>query len=161
MAVNVRAATLRDVPQLLGLVRRYWEFEQIAGFSALRVELTLKQLLTEPLRGAAWVAEGEAGLIGYLLAVLVLSVEHGGLMAEVDELFVLPEARSQGAGARLLAAAEDALTTAGCVRVQLQLATSNAAGRTFYERRGYLPRDGYRLLDKALGGPGKPSTSRP
>ena len=154
MAVNVRAATLHDIPPLLPLMRRYWEFEQIAGFSALRVEVTLKQLLTEPQRGAGWVAECETGLAGYLLAVLVLSFEHGGLMAEIDELFVLPEARSHGTGARLLAAAEAALTTAGCTRLQLQLGSGNSAARAFYERRGYRPRDGYRLLDKALGNPG-------
>jgi GNAT superfamily N-acetyltransferase len=159
--MHIRAATLRDIPQLLALVRRYWEFEQIDGFVALRVELTLRQLLTEPHRGAAWVAEGEAGLAGYLLAVLVLSVEHGGLMAEIDEFFVLPEARSHGLGAHLLEAAEAALAERGCVRLQLQLAVGNAAGRAFYERRGYRGRDGYRLLDKALCHPRRPPDSAP
>lgn len=154
--MHVRAATSRDIPQLLSLVRRYWEFEQIEGFVALRVELTLRRLLTEGHLGGAWVAEGDAGLTGYLLAVLVLSVEHGGLMAEIDEFFVLPEARSQGLGARLLEAAETALAGRGCLRLQLQLATGNAAGRAFYERHGYRGRDGYRLLDKALANPAKP-----
>jgi GNAT superfamily N-acetyltransferase len=64
---------------------------------------------------------------------------------------VLPEARSQGIGARLLAAAETALTARGCVRLQLQLGARNDA-RAFYERRGYAPRDGYRIFDKALRG---------
>jgi GNAT superfamily N-acetyltransferase len=157
--MHVRAATPRDIPQLLALVRRYWEFEQIGGFVALRVELTLRQLLTEGHLGAAWVAESETGLVGYLLAVLVLSVEHGGITAEIDEFFVLPEARSHGLGARLLAAAETALAERGCVRLQLQLAVGNAAGRAFYERRGYRGRDGYRLLDKALGASRAPGRS--
>jgi len=153
MAVNVRAATPGDIPQLLMLVRRYWEFEAITPFSALRVELVLKDLFTEPRLGGAWVAESAAGLVGYLIAVTMLSVEHGGTMAEIDEFFVLPEARSHGLGARLLEAAETALAARGCVRLQLQLGTGNAAARTFYERRGYRGRDGYRLLDKALGPP--------
>jgi len=153
MAVNVRAAIPGDIPQLLTLVRRYWEFEEITPFSALRVELVLKRLLAEPRLGTAWVAESPAGLVGYLLAVTVLSVEHGGIMAEIDELFVLPEARSHGLGARLLETAEAALEARGCVRLQLQLGTGNATARAFYERRGYRGRDGYRLLDKALGPP--------
>jgi GNAT superfamily N-acetyltransferase len=157
----VRPATPRDIPQLLALVRRYWEFEHIDGFVALRVEVTLRQLLSEAHLGAAWVAEGETGLAGYLLAVLLLSVEHGGLMAEIDELFVLPEARSHGLGARLLEAAEAGLAERGCVRLQLQLAVGNAAGRTFYERRGYRGRDGYRLLDKTLGRPRPPRGAAP
>jgi GNAT superfamily N-acetyltransferase len=148
--VDVRAATAGDIPQLLALVRRYWEFEGIEGFTALRVELTLQQLLSDARLGAAWVAEQHGALAGYLIAVCVLSVEHQGIMAEIDELFVIPEARSRGVGARLLAAAEAALAARGCLRLQLQLGARNGAGRAFYERRGYAPRDGYRLFDKEL-----------
>ena len=150
MSVEIRAAALPDIPQLLALVRRYWEFEKIAGFTALRVELVLKQLLAEPRLGSAWVAEEGGQLIAYLIAVLVLSVEHQGLMAEIDEFFVRPEARGRGVGARMLAAAEAALAARGCVRLQLQLSETNEPARAFYERRGYGARGGYRLLDKAL-----------
>lgn len=150
MPVTIRPAACADIPQLLSLVRRYWEFEEIAGFTALRVELTLQQLLAEPRLGSAWVAEDQGQLIGYLIAVRVLSVEHQGIMAEIDEFFVLPQARSRGVGARLLAAAEAALARGGCVRLQLQLGVANEAARAFYERRGYAARDGYRFLDKAL-----------
>jgi GNAT superfamily N-acetyltransferase len=158
--VQIRAATLGDVPQLLSLVRRYWEFEKIVGFTALRVELLLKQLLADPRLGASWVAEEDGRLAGYLIAVLVLSLEHQGPMAEIDELFVLPQARSRGVGARLLAAAEAALAARGCVRLQLQLAAGNEPARAFYESRGYGARDGYRLLDKALTPAPAPGTVR-
>jgi GNAT superfamily N-acetyltransferase len=151
--VQTRAATPSDIPALLSLVRRYWEFEGIEGFTALRVELTLARLLAEPRLGAAWVAVERGQLAGYLIAVKVLSVEHQGVMAEIDEFFVLPEARSRGAGAGLLAAAEAALAHEGCVRLQLQLGAGNVAARGFYERRGYRARDGYRLFDKALAAP--------
>ena len=154
--MTVRPAAGADIPQLLALVRRYWEYERIAGFEALRVELLLKQLIAGPQLGAAWVAEDAGRLTGYLVAVTVLSLEHGGLMAEIDELFVLPEARSHGVGARLLAAAEAALAARGCVRVQLQLGVTNPAARSFYERRGYAPRAGYALIEKALVGPHPP-----
>ena len=150
--MNVRGASPADIPQLLALVRRYWEFERIAGFDALRVELTLQQLLADAQLGAAWVAEEHGQLRGYLVAVLLLSLEHGGLMAEVDELYVLPQARGHGLGAQLLAAAEAALAARGCVRLQLELGVANEAARAFYARNGYRARDGYRLLAKALSG---------
>ena len=146
----MRAAETKDIPRLLPLIRRYWEFEGITGFDALRVELVLQRLLAEPALGAAWVAEAEGAPVGYLIAVTVLSVEHQGLMAEIDEFFVLPEVRSKGLGARLLAVAENALMQRGCVRLQLQLGTANETARAFYERRGYAARDGYRLWDKGL-----------
>jgi len=149
--MNIRPAAPSDIPALLALVRRYWEFEGIAGFAALRVELVLQRLLAEPRLGAVWVAESDARLVGYLIAVLVLSVEHQGLMGEIDEFFLLPEARSHGAGRQLLAAAETALAARGCVRLQLQLRVGNTAARAFYQHRGYTARAGYELLDKFLG----------
>jgi GNAT superfamily N-acetyltransferase len=152
-STRIRTAEPHDVPQLLALVRRYWEFEGIEGFAALRVELVLQRLIADAALGAAWVAEADGELVGYLIAVRVLSLEHQGVMAEIDEFFVLQEARSRGVGAQLLALAEEALTQQGCVRLQLQLAVANESARAFYERRGYGSRDGYRLLEKALSNP--------
>jgi len=150
--MDIRRARPDDIPQLLMLIRRYWDFEGIEGFAALRIELVLKELLEGPVaRGSIWVAESQGTLAGYLIVVLVMSVEHRGLTGEIDEFFVLPEARSRGAGARLLAAAETDLARRGCVRLQLQLATGNSRARAFYQRRGFAVRSGYELLDKRLG----------
>jgi GNAT superfamily N-acetyltransferase len=149
--MDIRPAVSGDIPALLALVRRYWEFEGIKGFAALRVELVLKQLLEGPTaHGAIWVAESDGPLQGYLIAVLVMSVEHQGLMGEIDEFFVVPEARSRGTGTRLLEAAEAGLREHGCVRLQLQLGTTNARAREFYQRHGYGTRAGYQLWHKPL-----------
>jgi GNAT superfamily N-acetyltransferase len=149
--MDIRPAVPGDIPALLALVRRYWEFEGIKGFAALRVELVLKQLLEGPApRGAIWVAEADGALQGYLIVVLVMSVEHQGLMGEIDELFVVPEARSRGTGTRLLGAAEAGLRQRGCVRLQLQLGTTNTRARELYQRHGYGTRAGYQLWDKPL-----------
>ncbi len=149
--MDIRRARAQDVPQLLTLIRRYWDFEGITGFVALRIELMLKELIAHPgERGLVWVAESERTLHAYLIAMVLMSIEHQGLMGEVDELFVMPEARCQGVGARLLAAMEADLLQRGCVRLQLQLAVGNSSGRAFYARQGYAPRAGYALLDKPL-----------
>jgi GNAT superfamily N-acetyltransferase len=148
--MQIRSALTSDVPRLVSLVRRYWEFEGIGGFDALHIELLLQRLTAQQTLGEVWVAADESALSGYLVVVYVLSLEHQGLMAEIDEFFVLPEARSQGLGSQLLRAAEARLKQRGCVRLQLQLAAKNAASRLFYERRGYHSRAGYSLFDKAL-----------
>jgi GNAT superfamily N-acetyltransferase len=155
--MSVRAAIERDIPQLLTLIRRYWEFERIAGFEALRIELLLKELIGPPSAsatpargGCVWVAQIDERLVGYLIAVTVLSFEHRGLMAEIDELFVVPEARAHGVGRRLVAGVEQALAARGCVRLQLQLGVANTAARAFYQRLGFGARAGYALYDKRL-----------
>jgi ribosomal protein S18 acetylase RimI-like enzyme len=150
--MDIRPAHAGDIPQLLGLIRRYWDFEGIEGFSALRIELLLKDLLAAPAaRGTIWVADQQRSLVAYLIVVLLVSIEHQGVVAEIDEFFVLPEARSRGTGSQLLAAAEADLARRNCVRLQLQLRSGNAPARAFYERLGFAARAGYELLDKPLG----------
>ena len=146
----IRLATVGDIAAVAGLVGRYWEFESIGGFDRQRIEALLRGLLSAPERGGCWVAEAEGGVCGYLLAVFMFSLEHGGLMAEIDELFVSHDMRSAGVGAAMVAAAERDLAGRGLVRLQLQLGVDNAGARRFYERRGFLRRAGYELLDKPL-----------
>jgi GNAT superfamily N-acetyltransferase len=145
-----RRAAAADIPHLLPLVERYWAFEGIAGFEAARTAALLQRLIAEPALGSAWVAVSDGALVGYLVAVSVLSLEHQGVMAEIDEFFVDAGARGRGAGAALLSALEAALAAAGCVRLQLQIGSGNHAARAFYQHRGFRGRDGYALWDKPL-----------
>jgi ribosomal protein S18 acetylase RimI-like enzyme len=148
--LRIRLATTADIAVLASLVQDYWVFESIAGFDRLRVESLLRDLIADPQRGACWLAEADGRLCGYLLAVIMFSLEHGGLMAEIDEVFVSREARSAGIGSHLVSHAERDLAGRGMVRLQLQLGVDNSRARLFYERRGFRRRAGYELLDKPL-----------
>jgi ribosomal protein S18 acetylase RimI-like enzyme len=151
--MRVRLAAAGDIAEIASLVERYWEFESIGGFEGARAEALVGQLFCEPERGACWVAEEEGRLCGYLLAVFVFSLEHSGLMAEIDELFVSPDMRSAGVGAQLAATAELELAERGLMRLQLQIGVDNTPARRFYERLGFRRRAGYELLDKPLHKP--------
>jgi GNAT superfamily N-acetyltransferase len=146
----IRPATIEDIAGIASLVQRYWEYESVEGFDRPRIETALGALLAEPDRGACWVAETEGRLCGYLLAAFMFSLEHGGSMAEIDELFVSWEMRSLGVGALLLARAEGELAQRGLVRLQLQVGVANERARNFYARHGFRRRAGYELLDKPL-----------
>jgi ribosomal protein S18 acetylase RimI-like enzyme len=146
----VRLAALADVAGIAALAGHYWEFEGIGGFDRLRIESILGNLISTPELGACWVAEADGRLCGYLVAVFMLSLEHGGLMAEIDEVFVSQEMRSAGLGSMLVTTAERDLLERGLRRLQLQLGADNERARIFYERHGFRPRAGYELLDKPL-----------
>jgi GNAT superfamily N-acetyltransferase len=146
----IRIASEHDVPALVGLVEQYWSFEHIPGFDRPRIERLLREALSAEARARCWLAEQGGELGGYLLAVLVFSLEHGGLMAEIDELFVAPAFREQGLGAALLSHAERVLQERGVRRVQLQLGSANARARDFYAARGYARRSSFELWDKAI-----------
>src|SRR5687767_4507021 len=148
MSVDIRPATTDDLPELLALVEQYWRFEGIEGFEVNRVATVLRRALVDEKLGRAWIARVDDTPAGYLLAVFVFSLEHGGLTAEIDEFFVIPEQRGHALGAKLLAEAEAACRTAGCTSIALQLGRENEPARRFYRRKGYSERHGYELLDK-------------
>jgi GNAT superfamily N-acetyltransferase len=147
---RVRPAAVADIAAIASMVQRYWKFEGIGGFERGGVETTLSALLSHPKHGACWVADNGGTLCGYLTAVFMLSIEHGGLMAEIDEFFVDAEQRSDGLGSQLIAAAEHDLAALGLKRLQLQLNRGNQRAFEFYARRGFKRRAGYELLDKPL-----------
>jgi GNAT superfamily N-acetyltransferase len=150
MNAEVRAATAADIPALLPLVEQYWLFEDIAGFDPARVGRELGRAVADPKLASGWIAFVRGEPVGYLLAVYVFSLEHLGLTAEIDELFLLPSARGKGAGDALLQAAEAEFIRRGCTNVSLQLGRGNDGARDFYRRRGYGERSGFELLDKML-----------
>ncbi len=146
----VRRAGAADCRRLLELVREYWDFEGIEGYDATSVEVELSSLLSGPKLGAAWIATADGDAVGYLLLVFVFSLEHGGLTAEIDELYVRDSCRGAGIGRRLLEAAEVACRDAACFNISLQVGSRNAAAREFYLRRGFRRRSGYDLLERDL-----------
>jgi|1186.fasta_scaffold133163_3 GNAT superfamily N-acetyltransferase len=79
--------------------------------------------------GQAWLAERDGQIAG------VVGLRGG----EVRVLYVDPPHQGQGIGTALLGHAEDQLRAAGHVRAQLWTFRDNAAGRAFYERRGWAP----------------------
>ncbi len=146
----IRTACPEDIPQLLSLASAYRDFEGMGSIPTDATDAALRRLLADPRLGAAWIAVGDGDAVGYLLGVYVFSLEHAGLTAEIDELFVLADHRGRGIGGRLLATAESEFHRVGCTNVSLQVGRGNDAGRAFYERRGYTGRSGFDLIEKSL-----------
>jgi ribosomal protein S18 acetylase RimI-like enzyme len=143
--IEIRAAGSSDTGQLLPLIEAYWRHDGIAGYESARLHRQLHEFLSTPAYGRGWLATGTGGAVGYLLCTLVYSFEHGGLMAEIDELFVGPEHRRHGIGQALLARARAELSAHGCGWLQLQVADGNTPSQGFYSRLGFKEKSGYRL----------------
>ena len=152
MSADIRPITLMDIPALLPLVQQYWIFEDVSGFDTKRVTKELERLCADPALGCGWIAFVRGQAVGYLLAVYVFSLEHLGLTAEIDELFVLPSARGKRLGDELLRLAETEFIRRGCTNVALQLGKGNDRAHVFYRAHGYDERAGFELLDKMLPG---------
>ncbi|HET6900032.1 MAG TPA: GNAT family N-acetyltransferase [Vicinamibacteria bacterium] len=64
---------------------------------------------------------------------------YGGACGHIGDIVVAPEARGQGVGRALLAAAEDWARARGYRLITLNVFLDNAGARRTYERAGYRP----------------------
>lgn len=91
--------------------------------------------------------------VGYALVVVhdtggSLWTGIGSRLADVETLSVLPEARGDGVGKRLLDAAAARARELGIPQLELTVVASNADARRFYEREGFF--DAYVVVRRSL-----------
>jgi len=143
--LEIRSVQHADTVRLLPLMAAYWASDAIAGFEELTVRRQLREFLSTPSYGCAWLADIESIAVGYLVCTLVYSFEHGGLMAEVDELYVDAPWRGQGVARALMTAARAELHARTCVSLQMQVADDNLRAQRFYAQLGFRQKTGYRI----------------
>jgi ribosomal protein S18 acetylase RimI-like enzyme len=92
-------------------------------------------MLADPRRGFILV-DGAAGVAW---VSFTWSLEHGGLTAWLEELYIVPERRDSGLGTALLRAAEERARAAGCEAVDLEVDAEHTRAARLYQREGYRP----------------------
>ncbi|HEX2790819.1 MAG TPA: GNAT family N-acetyltransferase [Steroidobacteraceae bacterium] len=145
--MQITEISLSDTELLLPLIEAYWRHDNIFGYERSRLRRQLTEFLSEPSYGCGWLATRTRPevAVGYLLCSFVYSFEHGGPMAEVDELYVDTPYRRQRIGQALLGQARMDLAARGCHYLQMQVAEDNAPAQEFYAQQGFKKKTGYRL----------------
>ena len=139
-----------DVSRLVPLVRDYWAFEGITEFDESKAAGLMADLLADASRGLVLAAKNDADIVGYLVGVYVFSLEYGGLISELDELYVDPGYRGKRVGYLLVSAAETHAIREKCKCISLQISRSNAAAKSFYLANGFSDRAGFEFMVKQL-----------
>jgi ribosomal protein S18 acetylase RimI-like enzyme len=134
--VTIRPALTDDVPQLVALLREQFTEHEI-HLEVREVEDGIRGLLERPDRGLILAAERGQSLIGLAVMSFVWTVEHAGLSAWLDELFVVAPERGLGIGARLAATAVASAHDAGCLAVDLEVDQGHHRVEHLYERLGF------------------------
>jgi GNAT superfamily N-acetyltransferase len=123
----------------LDLMRAYYEFDGIE-FDQVRARRALEQMLRED-HGRAWTVHLEGKLegkpAGYVVILHGFSLEYGGRVLEVDELFIQAEFRGLGLGKAILEFVEAQAREVGAVVLTLETELENEKARTFYGRHGF------------------------
>ena len=149
-STHIVPADAQSIPVLVELMRNYWEFEQIRGFSAANATRLLQTFLSQPELGRGWIALDDQQVLGYMLCSRVFSFEYGGPTAAIDELYVVAEARGRGVGKLLVQTAEQEMRASGCVHIEMEVAIRNVRAQHFYSVLGFSSRADYCMMQKAL-----------
>jgi GNAT superfamily N-acetyltransferase len=75
--------------------------------------------------------------VGIAVLSYTWTLEHGGPVAWLDELFVLPERRNRGVGLALLKRALEVASRAGRRAIDLEVDEQHARAEHMYEREGF------------------------
>jgi GNAT superfamily N-acetyltransferase len=85
------------------------------------------------------VAVEEGGPVGVLLANRIASVEHGGAVLYIEELFVEPSSRRRGIARALIERLISDARSAGVRALELEIDAGHEPARALYRRLGFAP----------------------
>lgn len=136
--VTIRQPRRDDLPALAAMVA---ELGAHHGDAATLDPAMLERDLFGPLPWVrALVAQGEEGLIGYVLLTSAYRALDGARGLEIHHLYVRPAFRSHGIGHNLVSLAREEARRLGCSYLTVGAATGNFRAHRFYETNAFVPR---------------------
>ena len=137
--MQVRNATLDDVPAIVEMSRKFYATTTYSGwadFNANTVHALASGLAEHHVMLVADDGEKLIGMVGLFVAPFMF---NGAVTAAYEVVWwVEPDEQGQGAGKALLAAIEPACRAKGCKAIQMvHLSTSPPQAAAIYERVGY------------------------
>ena len=122
------------------LVEQMGEHRVHAERSRLREVVT--GVMTDDRHGFMLVAKDDGRVVGVAYVASILSVEHGGPVGWLEELYVSPDHRGAGIGTALLDAVLNQARERGLVAIDLEVDVEHQRAESLYKRFGFhrLPR---------------------
>lgn len=132
----IRPASPTDLAAIYSFIRQLAEYERLLhAVEAREADIGAALFGPEPRCGCE-IAELDGRPVGFALWFHTFSTFRGRAGIYVEDLFVLPEARGQGAGRALLAALARRCVEQGLGRLEWAVLDWNAPAVAFYDRLG-------------------------
>lgn len=134
---QVRRAAIDDLEPAALLLERFFR-EEGFGASSRQIREQLSYLLADA-DSAVFLAWREARAVGVAMVTTTRGLELG-LSAEMEDLYVLPEARQSGTGQALISAVADWCRRLGCTLVAVVVTPEGQAAHDllgYYQARGF------------------------
>jgi ribosomal protein S18 acetylase RimI-like enzyme len=139
--IDIRRATPADLDDVVDLLAAQLAEHEIP-IDRADLAFAAEGILRVAERGFILLAVDPARAVGIACVSFSWTVERGGMVAWLDELYVVPDQREHGIGNELLGRVIAAAVDEGCRTVELEVETSHARAEHLYRRHGFsdLPR---------------------
>ncbi|KAA9005589.1 GNAT family N-acetyltransferase [Histidinibacterium aquaticum] len=145
----ITLCTTEHAAKLLPLVERCHEESGIESTEESREAAVLPLLEGSPL-GAAWVLGLVRAPVGYIVVTFSWSLELGGMVGAIDELWVRPSVRRRGIATEALHGISGALSDGGVQALNLQVPEGAETALRLFRRAGFQPREGNLAMSRRL-----------
>jgi GNAT superfamily N-acetyltransferase len=136
MNLKIEQAVEEHIPQIIGLIREFAEFEKLSEFFTI-TEKDLREAVFGANKFAqCLVAESVGELVGYAIFFPVFKTFRGERSMFLEDLYVSPKMRGRGVGFALLKKVARAAKAQNCVRMDWQALKWNAPALEFYRNLG-------------------------
>lgn len=132
----LREATEADIPELARMMSGLRAEDPMSRSTLEGGVAALRELLADRCLGRAFVVEEDGVAAAYVVLTYCFSLEIGGRIGFVDELFVLREYRGRGVGGRTLEAVVAEARREGLRALHLEVSGGNRAAG-LYEKLGF------------------------
>ncbi len=134
--LTIRRARPRDAATILKLIRGLAAYERLTREVTATAALIRRHGFGRPRYFDALICQRDGKPIGFALYFFTYSTFVGRPSLYLEDLFVLPEQRGQGAGRALLSALARIALERGCARMEWAVLHWNQPAIRFYERLG-------------------------
>jgi GNAT superfamily N-acetyltransferase len=144
--MEITAAGRRDRAEVIALLAAQLA-EHAIELAPDRLASAVDGVLADPARGVLFVARAEGTAVGVAYLSFTWTLEHGGPVGWLEELYVVPSQRGRGIGTALLDVVGRRARAAGCGAVELEVDAGHARAARLYTRHGFreLPRTRFSL----------------
>ncbi len=151
--IHINPATERDVPLILSFIREFAEYVRLSDEVLVTEESLHKALFGSKQYAEVILARLDDRPVGFAIFFHNFSTFLGKPGLYLEDLFVLPEFRSQGIGKALLTYLANLALERGCGRFEWAVLDWNKSAIEFYKRLGAVPLEDltvFRLTGESL-----------
>lgn len=138
MSAAVNLATEDSADLCLALMAKHHAEQDFPYDDAHRHAVAVPLLAGSPL-GAIWLIGPARAPLGYIMVTFAWSVEAGGMVGWISEIYMRPSVRKRGIGTETLHAIAVALRAGGIKALHADIGTADNPLTHFWQRVGFRP----------------------